>query len=581
MSRWPLGRMFRFYRPHLIWAFWLFVLIVMGNICLILTQHWVGKSLDAVRQGPDPVAVAWPWVFLLCGLALTRAILGAGMAVAGSIVGQRVASDLRRTIFAQVLTLDLRWHRAHPPGEIITRSNRDSDRIREALVGGMRSSLDLGLSLVCLTGLLWWYHWKLAIIPLISILLAFGWLWMTAGTLVARGRELGEAADDVAQDIGEAVVGIRVVKAFALEERRLERFRLFLETHRTRAMALLRISSLRLPIAMLMVALGHVVVLFWGALMVQDHTISVGALVAALLAVTGLVFRMDGVGRLLRMFSDARSSAQRVDELLSAKPAILSGTAPVPDGPLGLRFRGVAASAQVSGHLIVQDISFDIPAGSMLTLVGPTGSGKTTIALMASRLVDPSQGEICLLAGNPDETVLYPLKNLSLDALRQSVQMVFQDAVCFGTSIRDNLLLCRADATDEEIWASLDVVQLSERLRQRPEGLDVILGERGLSLSGGERQRLVLARALLGKPRILILDDATSALDTMTERSVLAALRAQGLTILIVGSRLPLMVLADRVALLIQGRIEACDSHTRLMETNPAYRKLLGASHGP
>jgi ATP-binding cassette subfamily B protein len=569
--------MFRFYRPHLIWAFWLLVLIVVGNVCLILTQHWVGKALDAVRQGVDPVAAAWPWVFLLCGLALTRALLGAGVAVAGSIVGQRVASDLRRTIFAQVLTLDLRWHRAHPPGEIITRSNRDADRIREALVGGMRTSIDLGLSLVCLTGLLWWYHWKLAIIPLISILLAFAWLWMTAGTLVARGRELGEAADDVAQDIGEAVVGIRVVKAFALEERRLERFRLFLETHRTRAMALLRISSLRLPIAMLMVALGHVVVLFWGALMVQDHTITVGALVAALLAVTGLVFRMDGVGRLLRMFSDARSSAQRVDELQSAHPAILSGTAPVPDGPLGIRFRGVAASAQVSGHLIVQDISFDIPAGSMLTLVGPTGSGKTTIALMTSRLVDPSQGEICLLSGN----TAYPLKNLSLDALRQSVQLVFQDAVCFGTSIRDNLCLCRFEATDEEIWAALEVVQLAERLHQRPEGLDVILGERGLSLSGGERQRLVLARALLGKPRILVLDDATSALDTVTERSVLAALRAQGLTILIVGSRLPLMMLADRVALLVQGRIKACDSHARLLETNPAYRKLLGASDGP
>jgi ATP-binding cassette subfamily B protein len=281
----------------------------------------------------------------------------------------------------------------------------------------------------------------------------------------------------------------------------------------------------------------------------------------------------------MQVFADARSSAARIWDLLDAQPRIATGTLPVPRGALGLRLQQVSVAPPGGGHPVLHDCSFALEPGEVVALVGATGSGKSTLASLLARLVDADAGTVQL---GSSAAGWHDVRGLELAALRRAVHVVPQESFLFSDTLANNLRMGAAEASDDDLVESLRLASASEVLAGLKHGLETKIGERGVTLSGGQRQRVSLARALVGRPRVLVLDDSTSALDAVTERAVLDNVRSLGeqqgrrVTVLVVASKLSTLLLADRVLLLRDGCIAAQGPHAALAATNADYCELMG-----
>jgi ATP-binding cassette subfamily B protein len=317
---------------------------------------------------------------------------------------------------------------------------------------------------------------------------------------------------------------------------------------------------------------------------VGQGTLNVGELVASLLIANTLVFRIEGVGRVMQIFADARSSAARIWELLDAEPGIVGGSAALADGALGVRFGHVRVSTPGGGNAILEDCSFCIQPGEIVALVGTTGSGKSSLAALLPRLLEADAGEVAI---GSDVLGWRNVRDFELGQLRRRVHVVTQESFLFSDTVAANLRVAAPHAGDADLIAALELAAAGDVLERLPQGLETPLGDRGITLSGGQRQRLCLARALLAKASILGLDDATSALDAATERTVLHNIRGfkhapggRAVTVLMVSSKLSTILMADRVLLLADGRIAAQGTHQELSSSSVAYRELMGITHG-
>ncbi len=579
----PLLRCFGFYRRYP----WMFVastvVAVVVNLSLPLTQHVIGLAIDEVKAGVAVVQLAdgsmdttraWWWAALLMGFAGARGIVQYLGTLLGMVLGQRLLHDLRDRVLVQVQRLDQSYHRKHGAGEIVTRTTRDSDKVRDAVVGGFRTLLETALVMIACLGVLAWYDLWLALVPTLLVGIAL-WMFISqARKLVVLDRAAGDAYDVVTQELTEGVGGVRVIKAFALEDARVARFRTAVGGFAAQARRALSFAVLRLPLPQMLVGLGHVWILGCGAVLVSHGQLTLGELVASLMVITAVIFRVEGVGRTIQTFAEASASAARIMELLDAEPAVHDGDGDLPAVPFGVRFDQVSVRSP-AGVMVLDRLDLELRPGEVVALVGVTGSGKSTLAHLLPRLADPDSGSV----GFGDErTGWRDARSLKLAALRQRVQVVYQDSFLFSDTVYANLRLGRPGASDDDVRAALRLASAEDIVAGLPDGLATVIGERGATLSGGQRQRLCLARALITKPAVLCCDDATSALDAVTERRILDNLRNLdgGTTTLLIASKLSTILLADRVVMLERGRITASGTHAELVRDNPAYRELLG-----
>ena len=342
----------------------------------------------------------------------------------------------------------------------------------------------------------------------------------------------------------------------------------------------LAFAASRIPLPQIVIAMSQVWILAYGAHLVGRGELNIGEWVASLLIATTLVFRIEGVGRVMQIFADARSSAARIWELLDAQPGIISGSATLPDEALGVRFTQVRVAAPGGGNAILEDCSFRIEPGEIVALVGTTGSGKSSLAALLPRLLEADSGSVAI---GSDALGWRDVREFDLGQLRRRVHVVTQESFLFSDTLAANLRVADPHAGDAELLAALDLASAVDVIERLPQGLGTPLGDRGITLSGGQRQRLCLARALLAKASVLGLDDATSALDAATERTVLNNIRgfkntAGGriVTVLMVSGKLSTVLMADRVLLLANGRIAAQGTHQELSSGCAAYRELMG-----
>ncbi|KAF1033530.1 MAG: putative multidrug export ATP-binding/permease protein [Pseudomonas sp.] len=583
----PLLRSLAIYR-EMPWRFALVAgLFVAINLGLVWQQWLIGHAVNDVSAGRTVVRLAdgsldarlgWFWLWLIVGVALGRGVLQYAAGVLSLMLSQALLTRLRERILNQVQSLHLGYHWQHGMGEMITRTTRDADKVRDALITFWRQVVETPLVLLATVGLLSGYNPLLGLVPL---LLTVTGLWIfvrQTERLVSLDRAVGEAYDRVNQDLSEGIGGVRVIKSFGLEQQRITGFAGQVAQFSALARQALAYSSSRIPLPQAVVALGHVWILTYGAHLVATGGLNIGELVTSLLIATTLVFRIEGIGRVMQTFADARASAERIWQLLDTPTTIQSGGATLPDSPLGLRLEHVSVKAPGGGRDILHNCSLALQPGEVVALVGATGTGKSLLASLLPRLTDVSAGH--LLLGN-DQDGWRDIRQLDLRTLRQRVHVVPQESFLFAGTLAANLRLNAPEASDAQLLEALRLAAADDVLLRLPHGLQTPLGDRGVTLSGGQRQRLCLARALLGQPDILCLDDATSALDAISERQVLNNLRElRGTTVLVISSKLSTILLADRVLMLTDSRISAQGLHAELAHTHPDYCDLLGIDHG-
>ena len=535
----------------------------------------VGRVIDGPIRHHDTAGLwALAGVALLLGVAEAGLFFARRRAMAISALG--VETDLRRDLYAHLQRLPVSFHDRWPSGQLLSRLTTDLSTLRRFIGLAAVFLLASTLTIVVVIGLLLSIQFWLGLIVLVSMVpLLVG----TRRFELRYSRDARRAQDltgDLATSVEEAALGIRVIKSFGRRPHVLATF----SGHaaRLRSAELTKIRTLGLFWALLeglpQVVLALVTV--GGVYATAHHVITVGQLVAFVALYLQLVWPIIMLGWLLALTEEAASACRRIFEVLDTPPTIVDPVSPVAaeNGTTlvfeDVHFRFDDAEAGAAGE-VLRGVDLEIRAGETMALVGAVGSGKTTLTALVPRLYDVTGGRV--LIGGVD------VRDLRLDQLRHAVTTAFEDATLFSASVRENLTLGRSGLTEEDVLEAIGVAQ-ADFVHDLPYGLDTRIGEQGLSLSGGQRQRLALARAVLGRPRVLVLDDPLSALDVHTEAQVEEALRRvlAGTTALVVAHRPSTVQLADRVALLVDGRIAAVGTHTELLERVPGYRQLLAQS---
>lgn len=546
----------------------LFSLLVVANAYVVgAVVGWV--AVPAIEQGRVEVGALALGAGALLAVAVLRVTGMFARRMGAGYMQFRLQASFRRRVTRRYLELPISWHQRHATGTLLSNANSDVEATWfpiaplpfavgtvVMLVGALASVFvtDPVLGLVAL-----------AVFPALLALNVFYSRRMAPRQ--ARAQQLRAEVSAIAH---ESFDGALVVKTMGREEEETRRFH---EKSWQLRDAMIRIARLRGvfdPMLEALPNLGTLAVLVVGAWRLRHGAVDVTALVSVAYLFTVLAFPVRAIGWVLAELPRSVAGWDRVQRVLTATGNMPYGTRDLdPDRrPATLRFENVSF-AYLEGRPVLHDISFEVPAGRTVALVGPTGSGKSTIALLAARLVDPASGRVTL-----DGT---DVRDLRAETLTRAVALVPQVAFGFDDTVRANVSLDREGIDDEAVWRALRQAQAAGFVAALPGGLDAVVGERGTSLSGGQRQRLTLARALAGEPRLLILDDATSAVDPRVEAAILAGLRNSGTTILVVAYRRATIALADEVVYLEQGRVVARGSHQELLASVPGYAELVTA----
>jgi ATP-binding cassette subfamily B protein len=500
-------------------------------------------------------------------------VLAFGTAFIRRYVGGRLAldvqHDLRQTVFGAVSRLDGGKQDAMRTGQIVSRAISDLQLVTGILMMVPLSAGSVIFAVLALGAMLWMSPpltlIALVITPAVAIIVARSRRRLFPATWSAQQR-----AADIAQHVEETVTGIRVVKGFSQETRevaRLEKTAKKLFAERLRAA---RLSALPMATTSALPAAGQIAVLAAGGLLALHGSISLGTFLAFATYVSNLTGPARMLASLVVQAQLTRAGAERVYELIDAQPEVRDNpdARPLPEGPLGIRLDDVRFGYTRS-EPVLDGLSLHARPGETLALVGTAGSGKSTISLLLPRFYDIHTGSI--------EVGGIDIRDLKLQELRRAIGVVFEEAFLFSSSIRDNIAYGRPDASDEEVFAAARAAEADEFIRQLPDGYDTLVGERGLTLSGGQRQRLGLARALITDPRVLILDDATSAVDTVTEAAIYHTLRSvtASRTTLLIAHRRSTLALADRIAVMDAGRVVDVGTEEELRERCALFRELV------
>ena len=483
-------------------------------------------------------------------------------------------SALRQDIYAHLQRLPLAFHDRWQSGQLLSRATTDLSVMRRFLSFGLIFLVINVGTYATVVALLIHLYWPLGVLVAVSAVPLFVISKRFTSQYFAASRRLQDELGDLTTQIEESAQGIRVIRSFGRGEHMADRF-----AHGARKVHDLGVGKARMLATTwsqfdLVPNVTLAIVLVVGALQVARGSLSLGALVAFVALQVMLVWPIDVLGWIIANAQEAMSAADRIYEVLDAEPSIVDRTGAVQVNPATvrghLRFEGVSFVYD-EGRPVLHHVDLDVHPGETVAIVGVTGSGKTTLVSLVPRLYDVNGGRITIDGRD--------VRDFRLDSLRRVVGMAFEEPTLFSMSVRENLTLGRPDATEEEIAEAVSVAQAGFAY-ELPWGLDTRIGEQGLSLSGGQRQRLALARAVLGRPRVLVLDDPLSALDVHTEALVEQALATvlAGTTALLVVHRPSTVALADRVAFLRDGRIVSVGTHSALLTSSPEYRAVLSAA---
>jgi ATP-binding cassette, subfamily B, multidrug efflux pump len=510
----------------------------------------------------------------LIGLALLRGLFNFLQGYLAERASQGVAFDLRGALFARIQRLSFSYYDHAQTGQLLTRLTNDVEQVRTFVGSGV---VQLAASLLMLLGvaaLLFVISPPLAVVALAAIAPIF-WLLRRfvarMGPLFGRLQGLLGRLNVVLQ---EDLRGVRVVRAFSAEAREAERYGRVNAELQDQSVTLVRTLAGNFPFVNFFGNLGTLVVVGVGGLLIFGDRLTLGELLAFVSYLGFLLMPILTLGFLAAQLSRAGTSAQRIFELLDTAVEVVDRPGATALAPLSGRveFRDVHFRYAGGEREILRGVSFTVQPGQLVAILGTTGSGKSTIINLLPRFYDVTQGAV-LVDGRD-------VREVTLSSLRSQLGVVLQEALLFSGTVRDNLAYGRPDATLEELRAAAQTAQAAEFIEALPAGYDTVIGERGVGLSGGQRQRIAIARALVTNPRLLILDDSTSAVDAQTEAAIQADLdalmRDSSRTAIVIAQRASTVRDADLIVVLDQGRVAAQGTHEELLASSELYNEILG-----
>ncbi len=569
----PLLRLLAFAVPYRAWLIGVVVVSVLVTGLSVAEPVLVKYAIDGgLNATGAPVSERLDVIYLAVGLYM---LVNAATWVFGYVqtygmgwIGQHVILDLRNALFEHLQSLSLQSFSEQKAGWIISRLTNDIENFNQLLNDGVQNLIKNGLTLLGVFVVIFVLDWKLAL-AVTAIVPA-----MAAATAVYRAKSIRafrharEAIAEVAASLQENVPGMRVVQAFTREEHASEDFDRRSRAYREANARATNLGAIYFPGVEFLGAIGLAVVLLYGGYLVTVGETTIGTLVA-FIGLLNMAFQpMQELSQLYATLQTALVSLERVFAVLDTEPDL----ADLPDAHELQTVEGGVEFEEVSfaygGDPVLEDVSFRIEPGETLAIVGETGAGKSTIVKLLSRLYDPASGAVRIDGED--------LRNVRGSSLRSRMGVVLQDTFLFTGTIEENIRYGRPGATREEIEAAAGVVGAEEFIRRFPEGYETQVQERGGGLSVGQRQLIAFARALLADPRILVLDEATSSVDLVTEARIEAALSRllEGRTSVVIAHRLSTVRRADRIVVIGDGRVVEQGSHEELMSRPSAYRRL-------
>jgi ATP-binding cassette subfamily B protein/subfamily B ATP-binding cassette protein MsbA len=540
---------------------------VIGTV-LVLVLPAVARHFTDVVIGENRPDLVLPTALIGLAAVALRQILLALRSLAAQSMESRMVHELRIELFDKLQRQPVRWFDRNRSGEIMSRVSDDVPTMQRLLIEAIDTALPALLQFTVVLAAMFYQDWRLALVTIAPLPIIGLVTWRHSLVAEPQWRESGEATADLHALLHDSLSGIRQIKAYTGEPEALNRFEDASQTSRRKYMRVMRGQSLIWPGVSILAEAGIITMVAYGSWRVLGDQMDAGILFYFLFAWGFLFEPISKINPLSQTLNRGKASAKRVAEILEhpeedhlvegLRPASLRGD---------IRFEDVSFSYDADAPA-VEHVSIDVEAGQTIALVGPTGAGKSTLLHLLARFYEPDEGRI-LIDGNP-------AAELSKEWLRDHLGYVTQESFLFNSSLRDNLRLARRDATDEDIWAALGAANAASFVRELPDQLDTLAGERGTRFSGGERQRLSIARALLRNPPILLLDEATSALDNKTEQLVQQALERlrSDRTCFVIAHRLSTIESADRILVLKDGRIVESGTHAELITARGEYSRL-------
>jgi ATP-binding cassette subfamily B protein len=555
-------------------AFGAFAALLVASAASLATPQLIAYAIDD-GIAPRRLSIILLAVGGLVAAALVRGLFQFLQGYLAERASQGVAYDLRNHLFAKIERLGFSYYDRVETGQLVTRLTSDVEQIRTFAGSGVVQLAAAAVMLVGTTALLISLDWKLALVALATVPVIFVLLLRFVRMIGPLFRGVQQTLGQLNSVLQEDLAGIRVIRTFAREDYESARYRSVNDELLSRNLETVRTFSNNFPFVFLLANLGTLAIVLFGGLQVIGGRLSIGELVAFNTYLGFLLFPILTIGFLAASISRASASSQRVFEVLDAPLEVQDAPDAVPLPPISCRVEFDNVSFRYPGdeREILRGVSFTAEPGQTVAILGTTGSGKSTLVNLLPRFYDVTQGSVRLDG--------HDVRDVTLASLRSQIGIVMQTSLLFSGSVRDNISYGKPDATQEEIEAAARAARADEFIQTLPEGYDTMVGERGVGLSGGQRQRIAIARALLIDPRLLILDDSTSAVDAETEAAIQESLdqlmRESYNTVFVIAQRVSTVRDADLILILDEGQIAARGTHEELLRESELYNEILGS----
>ena len=569
-------RLLRFLKPYL-GLVMLDLVLMIGLVAADLSIPRLIQTLVDIGIRQRDMAAITNISLAMVGVTLFSALCTVGSVLVAVRVSQRATADIRRRLFVQIQSFSFGNFDRLQTGQLLTRLTSDISQVGQLLLQTLRMFIRAPLMILGSVILLMATNWQIALIILTLMTLATIVFMLYANKAQPLFMQVQKKLGRLNTIFQENLAGVRIVKSFVRADHENARFNTANVDLAERAIKVERMLAFVLPILRLLANLGFVVVLWFGGIQVMNGNITMGQIIAMNNYTLWAMFALVNVGMMVSFISSADASTERIFEVLDSHPEISDKDHAITLSKIKGRvtFEDVTFAYNGQGQEpVLNHINLVAEPGETVAIVGSTGAGKSTLINLIPRFYDVTAGKV-MIDG-------IDVRDISLDSLRSQVGVALQETVLFTGTIRDNICYGRPNANDEEVFAAAKSAQAHEFITSFPKGYDTMIGQRGVNLLGGQKQRLAIARALLLKPNILVLDDATSSVDVETEVKIQAALDRFMVdrTSFIVAQRISTVLGADKIVVLDRGRIEAVGTHQSLMKTSPIYQEIYHSQLG-